>query len=424
MSVPSIPRTEIVTVGDELLLGETVDANAAWLGRRLALIGVAVSRRATVGDDPAYIKEAVRDALDRTGTVLCTGGLGPTRDDVTKEAVADLLGRPLVMDGEVLRRVRERFESRGLEMPQINRKQAEVPEGARVLPNPRGTAPGLVLEDAAGRMTVLLPGVPSEMEALVETGVLGLLERRWPENRRPIRSRVIRTTGLAESALAERVGLADLEDSGQVVVAFLPSPIGVDLRLTVRDLEDGAAASALDTVEARLRERLGPWIYGRDREDLVDRVEELLERWGWTLAVAESCTGGLLAKRLTDRPGASDSFLGGVVAYANDAKQALLGVRARTLETHGAVSEECAREMAEGVVRAFGARAGVSITGVAGPGGGSPGKPVGTVCIAAALPGGTATEGHRFPGDRGEVRDRSAQACLDLLRRSLEGASP
>lgn len=418
------PAVELVTIGDELLLGQTVDANGAWLGERLARAGIRVARRCTVGDDAAAIRDAVAGALDRTGVVLCTGGLGPTCDDVTRPAVAELFGRRLVPDADVLERIRLRFAARGLEMPGVNSVQAEVPEGALVLPNARGTAPGLALEDAAGRLAILLPGVPAEMHALVEEQVLPLLLARWPDRGRPILHRVIRTIGVPESALAEQVD--DIVTRlAPLTVAFLPSTTGVDLRLTCwGSLPAEEAQQALAAAEAALRERIGRFVYGRDDENLAVAVGRELVRRRLTLALAESCTGGLVAKRLTDPAGASAFLLAGVVAYADAAKEALLGVRRSTLEMHGAVSAETALEMVEGARRATGADAALSITGIAGPGGGTPEKPVGTVWIGAAVDERVETRLFRFGGDRTEIRERAAQAALALLRELLHRERP
>lgn len=410
-----VPELEIVTIGDELLLGETVDSNSAWLGRRLAAEGIRVSRRASVGDDDGAIRSAVGEALERTGTVVCTGGLGPTRDDRTREAVAGLFGRALRLDEGVLAAIRDRFASRGLEMPAVNRRQAEVPDGARVFANPRGTAPGLALEDAAGRLVVLLPGVPFELRALVEEQVLPFLMLRWVRRGRPIRHRVLRTTGIAESVLAERV--EDLLDGvAPLRVAFLPAPVGVDLRLTSwGGLTEAEAEAALNAAEAKLSERLAPYAYGRDDEDLADAVGRFLTERGLTLAVAESCTGGLIGKRVTDRPGASVFFLGGVIAYDDAVKLRLLGVPRAVLTSYGAVSRETVIAMADGVRALAGADTAVAVTGIAGPGGATPEKPVGTVWIAAAAGEDTEARRHLFPGDREEIRDRAAQAALALL---------
>lgn len=415
------PAVEIVTIGDELLLGETVDHNSAWLGRVLAAAGIRVRRRATVGDDAASIRAAVEEALDRTGVALCTGGLGPTRDDLTKPVVAELFGRELVLDEALLEQLSSRFSERGIRMAAVNRTQAEVPRGAVVFPNSRGTAPGLALEDDRGRLAVLLPGVPHEMRALMLEHVLPFLRARWPAGGRPIVHRRLRTTGIPESTLAERIDdlVAGFEP---LTVAFLPSPTGVDIRLTSWGaLDEAAAARALDAAEELLRGRVGRYIYGRDDEDLVDAVARELTARGLTLALAESCTGGLVAKRLTDRPGASEYLFAGIVAYANGAKEAFLGVRPETLAEHGAVSEETVREMVEGALRTTGADAALAITGVAGPGGGTAAKPVGTVWIAAALGDRRDVRRFRFGGDREEIRERSAQAALAMLYRMLRG---
>ena len=399
---PAAPALEIVTIGDELLLGETVDHNSAWLGRRLAAEGIRVARRATVGDDEDAIAAAVREALDRTGTVLCTGGLGPTPDDLTRPAVARLFGRRLLLDPALLEALRARFRARGLEMPEINRTQAEVPEGATIFPNPYGTAPGLALQDERGRLAILLPGVPRELHAIVAQHVIPFLRARWRMRSRPIRHRVLRTTGIPESALAERIAPL-LPQLAPLRVAFLPDPTGVDLRITSwGELDAEAADRALDTAEALLRPALGHHLYGRDDEDLADAAVEVVAECG-------------PEERLTDRPGASAYFHAAVVAYADAAKETILGVRRATLAAHGAVSEATAREMLDGVRRLTGTETAIAVTGIAGPGGGSPEKPVGTVWIAAAA--GTATDArlHRFGGDRTEIRERAAQAALALL---------
>ncbi len=456
MSRPPPPAVEIVTIGDELLLGDTLDGNAAWLGRRLAAAGVRTARRTTVGDAAADIHAAVAAALERTGVVVCTGGLGPTPDDLTRPVVADLFGRALAEDDALLAALRERFDARGIRMAENNRRQAEVPEGATVFPNPRGTAPGLLLEDDRG-VVVLLPGVPAEMRALVDAYVLDALLERFEEHGAPILSRRLRTTGIAESSLAAKVEdvLPELAPLG---VAFLPSLDGVDLRVTSwGTLPEPDATAALDRAEALLRERAGRYVYAVGDDSLGAVVGRRLARRGLTLALAESCTGGLIGARLTDSPGASDFLLGGVISYSNEAKRSLLGVRAGTLAAHGAVSEEAAREMVAGVRETLGADVGLAVTGIAGPGGGSEAKPVGTVWIAAALPaarddvgapdGGPEPDAHgsgrrshdrpfrlgesrgvarhlRLPGDRLEVRARAAQAALALLLDLLREEAP
>jgi nicotinamide-nucleotide amidase len=426
---------ELLTVGTELLLGYTVDTNAALAGRLLADAGVRVTRRATVGDDAPVVRDAVAAALERSGAVIVTGGLGPTADDVTREAVAELFGRRLVRDPAILQALGERFRKLGRgTMPESNARQADVPEGATVLPNRWGTAPGLWLEDDGGRVAVLLPGVPVEMRGLLEAEVIPRLLRRHggadAEARRTdagqgtvIRSRTLRTTGISESALADRVGdPARLVGPG-VSVAWLPSPEGTDLRLTAWELPAAAADAALAKAAAAVRPLLGMHGYGEGDADLAALVLAELEQRQSRLAVAESCTGGLVGERLTAVPGSSRVFVGGVVAYANEAKLDLLGVSADVLAAHGAVSEEVAREMAAGAGRTFGVEAAVAVTGIAGPDGGTAEKPVGTVWIAALWRGKVRAFHYLFPGERDVVRRRAAQAALDALRRVLvEGA--
>jgi nicotinamide-nucleotide amidase len=425
---------ELLSIGNELLLGATVDTNASWIAGRLAEAGVAVRRKTTVGDDVAGIRDALEAALRRSGTVICTGGLGPTPDDLTRHAAAELYGRALVVDEGWVGVLRERYARRGMTMPAINIVQAEHPEGARLLHNQRGTAPGIVVDDPARGLTVLLPGVPSEMRWLMEAHVLPLLVGRLrPEG--SIVSRTVRTAGLSEATVAERLvdvsaGLAPLS------LAFLPHGTGVDLRITCAAGMAGAAggsgaagaatdasacAPLLDAAAAAICERLGDDVYATEPVDLATVVGGMLRDRRMTLALAESCTGGLVARRMTDEAGASDYLLAGLVTYSNEAKQALLGVREATLAAHGAVSEACAREMAGGARRVAGADAGLAITGIAGPGGGTADKPVGTVWLAVALPSATHTRRVVLPGDRTEVRERAAQAALDMLRRALAG---
>ena len=408
-------KLEVVTIGTELLLGLTPDTNAAELGRALAAAGVEVVRHSSVADHPEAIRAAVADALDRTGFVITTGGLGPTRDDMTKHAVAELFGKSLQLNEAVLRSLEERFRRLGRTMPAINRSQAEVPTGATVLPNPRGTAPGLWIEQH-GRVVVLLPGVPSEMRGLLVEEVLPRLATRG--SGLVIRSRTVRTTGIAESALAERVGA--IEDViAPVTLAYLPSTDGVDLRATAWQLPENEVERRLDAIVSLLHERAGEHWYGDDGADLAATVLQQLRTRKTRLAVAESCTGGLLGGRITAIPGSSDVFAGGVVAYDDAVKRQMLDVPASLLDTYGAVSEDVARAMVVGALHRFGVGAGLAVTGIAGPSGGSSEKPVGTVWLAAAFGGQTRALKRIFPGDRSEIRARAAQAALDLMRRLI-----
>ena len=415
-------KLEVVTIGTELLLGQNLDTNAADLGRALAAAGVEVARHISVPDRPAAIRAAVAESLERTGFVITTGGLGPTRDDMTKREVAALFAMPLELDPAVLQSLQERFRRLGRPMPAVNRTQAEVPRGATVLPNPRGTAPGLWLE-ANGKVAVMLPGVPSEMRGLLVEEVLPRIAARQKERdseRRVVQSRTVRTTGVAESALAERVG--DIEPAiAPLTLAYLPSTDGVDLRVTAWRLGEDEAKRRLDEAAAQLRERAGEHVYGADGTDLAAVVLDALRARGARLALAESCTGGLIAGRITAVPGSSDVFVGAVVAYDDQVKRDLLGVPEQAIAAHGAVSEEVVRAMAAGAQQRFATEAAIAVTGIAGPTGGTPDKPVGTVWLAARSDSEGRAVKRIFPGDRNEIRARAAQAALDLLRRLLAG---
>ena len=412
-------RVEIVTIGDELLLGFTIDTNAAHLARELAALGVEIVRRATVGDTAGEIADAVRDALDRTGAVITTGGLGPTSDDLTKPAIAALFGRSMQLDQSVLEGIQALFRSRGYPgpMPESNRAQAMVPEGARILRNRHGSAPGIWLEDERGRWVAMLPGVPREMKGMLADTLLPLLlERAGPG--RVVRSRTLRTTGIAESALADRI--ADIaRDIAPLSLAYLPGVEGVDLRLTVRDTDSATADRMLGAAADRLTERIGERLYGEGATDLAAVVVERCRAAGLRIAVGESCTGGLLGGRITAVAGSSAVFIGGAIAYDNAVKMDLLGVTADDLATEGAVSERVVRRMATGARERFGTDIGIAITGIAGPGGGTPGKPVGTVWVAADVLGDVSAYGRGYPGDREEIRARSAQGALDIVRVAL-----
>lgn len=416
-------EVEIVTIGDELLLGFTIDTNAAHLARELSSIGVAIRRRATVGDTAQEIVSAVRDALDRTGAVITTGGLGPTSDDLTKPSIASLFGRGMLLDEEHVAWMEQRWLQRfGRRMPESNRAQAMLPEGARKLVNNHGSAPGIWLEDDRGRWVAMLPGVPREMRGMLADTLLPLLRQRVAASGEPtvVRSRTLRTTGVAESLLADR--LDPIRDTlGDVTLAYLPAPDGVDIRLTTRGLPADRADATLDDAARIARSRIGNSIYAEGDTDMPTVVLGICRERQLTISVAESCTGGLLGARLTSIAGSSDVVLGGVIAYANDVKRTLLGVTEADLAEHGAVSEPVARQMAEGARQCLDASIGIAITGVAGPGGGTPDKPVGTVWIAAAFANGVRTRLLRLLGDREEIRRRATQSALELVRRTLIG---
>ena len=411
-------RIEVVTIGDELLLGFTIDSNAAHLARALASIGMHVVRRTTVGDAADAIADAVREALDRTGAVITTGGLGPTSDDLTKPSIAAIFGRAMELDEAHLRWMAERWQKRfNRPLPAANRQQAMIPAGAVKLENNHGSAPGIWLEDERGRWVAMLPGVPREMRGMLDDTLLPRLERRVGAGT-VVRSLTLRTTGVGESLLADQIdsmGGRPLEAS----LAYLPSIAGVDLRLTVRDRTWPDADAILERDGTRLRALLGTAIYGENDDDLAAIVLGMCRGRGLSIAVGESCTGGLLGARLTAIDGASAVVLGGVIAYHNETKIDLLGVSRDTLAQHGAVSEEVVREMASGARRAVHAAIGLAITGVAGPTGGTLEKPVGTVWIAADIEGDVHARLLKLWGDRDEIRQRSAQWTLGLLRERL-----
>lgn len=410
---------EIVTVGDELLHGFTIDTNSAHIAREVAAFGFRVTRRAAVGDTVPDIAAAIRDALSRTGAVITTGGLGPTADDLTIEAVAEVFACPLELDTNVLNSLHERWKRRfGVEMPESNRKQAMIPRGATVLVNNHGSAPGVFLENDAGQWVIVLPGVPREMRGMMQDTVVPLLNQRFGRST-VVRSITIRTTGIAESALADRLGELSKRVNG-MSVAYLPGRDGVDLRITSSGLPAKETESTLRAAADLLRERVGKYVYGENDDDLATLVLARCRSQQLTIAVAESCTGGLLGGRITSVPGSSENFIGGVIAYDNSVKVRELGVSENDLEQHGAVSELVARGMASGVRTRFGTSIGVGITGVAGPGGGSKTKPVGTVWVAVDYSGQVHAVRAILPGDREEIRYRAAQLALDRVRRALD----
>ena len=410
----------VVTVGEELLSGETTDTNGAWLGRKLASLGAPVVRRWVVGDDSEAIQAALSAALAVADFIIVTGGLGPTRDDLTRPAVADFLGLGLRSDPQIVEDLRERFRARGFpDLPVSNLSQAEVPRGARVLANALGSAPGLLMEHE-GHCVALLPGVPREMRGIFDEVLADVICDRFEDRLVPLVHRSLYTTGIAESVLGERVEEVRAGLPQEVDLAFLPSLRGVSIRISTR-ARAGLAAKLLDEAQAVLDPVVARYRIGMEKSDLVEAVADVLTSGSHTLAVAESCTGGLMAKRITDLPGSSTYFRGGVIAYADHVKLELLGVEEAVLVESGAVSEAVVAGMARGVADLLKADVGVGITGVAGPGGGTPDKPVGTVWIAVAVQGSVRTSHRVFPGDREAVRERASQAALLLLYGALEG---
>ncbi len=381
----------------------------------------------TVGDDLETITEAIARALQRADLIITTGGLGPTSDDVTKKAICKYFKRPLIFYDKILKKIEDRFKQRGVTMPAINQNQALLPQAAEFIDNPVGSAVGIAIEEDE-KLFVAIPGVPSEMKPMIEGWVTDAIKKRSGEI--VTIHRKLRTVGIIESALYEKI--ADLIDSRaqtgraerssgdeKIAVGFLPSWRGVDIRLTAVTKDENQSRQKLGELEKKIIQRIGKYIYGHDDDSLPEVVGTMLREGHLTIAVAESCTGGLLGKTITDVPGSSDYFAGGVIAYSNELKMKLLSVPQIILEKYGAVSDECARYMAEGAVQNLGANIGVSTTGIAGPSGGTDEKPVGIVYIGFSAAGATGAKEYRFGNIRERNRERSAVAALDMVRRYL-----
>lgn len=409
---------EIIAVGSELLTAHRIDTNSLFLTGVLNELGLTVRMKHVVGDRPEDLRVILRAALSRSDVVIATGGLGPTDDDLTRNAVADELGLALIEVPEILARISDRFSRRGVPMPAINRRQAQVISGARWFVNANGTAPGQLI-DVDGKVVLLLPGPPRELQPMFETDVVPAIAAQTGERR--LRRRVLKTTGRSESQieeLAQPIYSQFVHQTPAIDTTILASPGLVELHLSCSGRDERVLDEALDAGIAQLQRAIGDVAFSADGRPIEEVVGRLLLERGWRVAAAESCTGGLLMQRLTDVAGSSAWVQGGVVAYANAVKIQALGVAPREIESHGAVSVPVARAMAEGVRARFGADVGVSITGIAGPAGGSAEKPVGTVVIAVATDRCDVRE-FLFPGDRAMVRSFSASAALDMIRRHV-----
>ena len=406
-------RAEIIAIGSELLTPYRLDTNSLFLTDGLNQVGIRVVHKAVVGDSLDDMRASFRQALDRADLIVACGGLGPTDDDRTREAVADLLSRKLELNEGVLRHIQELFRRFGRVMPEINRRQAMVPEGATVIPNPRGSAPGLWIE-ASGHIVILLPGVPAELRAMFEQEIRPRLTRLGHDER--LFTRDLRITGLPESEVEERVSplYALYPDTETTILA---SPPGIQLHPRVWSRDPAKANQILDEMVKRMALALGEHLYSAEGEAMEEVVARSLTENRATIAVAESCTGGLLAERLTNIPGSSVYFLGGVVCYSNELKSALVDVPAELIESKGAVSPEVALALADGIRKRTGATIGVGVTGIAGPGGGTPEKPVGLVHIGIADERGPRERRFQFPGDRERIRMHASQTALDSVRR-------
>lgn len=406
---------EIIAIGSELLAPDRSDTNSLWLTEKLNSIGIEVKLKTIVGDDDARLEEALKDAVKRSKVVITTGGLGPTEDDITRKVAARALGRRLLLNESVLADIRNRFQSFGRSMPERNSRQAMVIDGAEILPNPNGTAPGLFIEHD-GTAIALLPGPPREMHPMFENEVNRRLAGRVGLLR--VVRRTLRVAGMGESAVDEIIAPVYTKyDNPQTSILFNRSEI--EVQLTARARSEVEAEALLDKVSGELEAKLGNSIFAFRGEKMEEVVGLRLAVGGFTLAVAESCTGGLIAQRLTSVSGSSRYFISGVVTYSNEAKTKLLGVEPMMLLEHGAVSSVVAEAMAEGVRERASTDFGLSVTGVAGPEGGTAEKPVGLVFIALADDAHTEHRKLMIPGDRHLIRWRSSQAALDLLRRRL-----
>ena len=417
---------ELINTGSELMLGRVLNTHQQWLCRQLADRGYVVTRQVAVADTGADIQQAVREALARADLIITTGGLGPTSDDITRDLIARLLGRTLHEDAGMVAHIEKFFAQRHRVMPASTRVQALIPEGAAILPNPNGTAPGLAMtvepnpfrDNGWKSLLVMLPGPPRELRPMFTDAVVALLARELPLDE-SFHCRTLKTTGIGESVVEETVAgpLKSMTDAG-LELGYCARTGEVDLRFVARGASGGTlVAEAAQTA----RGLLGSSVYGEGDDQLEAVLVRLLADRGETLATAESCTGGSVANRITNVSGASAVFLAGLVTYSNEAKQQLLGVRAETLAAHGAVSEAVAREMAEGARQRTGATYALATTGIAGPAGGTPAKPVGTVFIALAAPSGTTVLARVNRYERETFKFVTTQQALDLVRREAGG---
>jgi nicotinamide-nucleotide amidase len=409
-------KAYIITIGDEILIGQVLNTNAAYLGEKLSSIGVSTEMMTVVGDNEEKIIEEFNRAWNSADVIMVTGGLGPTHDDVTRASVCTFFGTDLVFNPQVRANVEQLLKRRNYRWTKAAEDQALVPRIATAIPNRHGTAPGYWIEQK-GRYFCVMPGVPYEMKSMVEEFVLPRLSAL--KNNAVIRHRVLKTTGIPESFLAEKLGDIKILTGDTAKLAFLPSPTGVRLRITARSATTEEVDNILDTVENRIREKAGKYIYAVGEIDLEVTLSELLKEKNLSIAVAESCTGGLISDRLTDIPGSSSYFHTGIIAYSNETKTKLLGVSPELIELHGAVSKEVAIAMAEGVRHISATDIGLSVTGIAGPGGGTPEKPVGLVWIGYSDANGSLALKFNFGDERRRVKERSSQAAMELVRRKV-----
>jgi nicotinamide-nucleotide amidase len=409
-------KAEIITIGDEILIGQIVDTNSAWLADQFNLNGIEVCQITSVHDNHDHIQEALTTAAKKVDFVLMTGGLGPTKDDITKKALCDFFQTELVFHEPTLKHIKKRFLKRNIDLNKLNRDQALVPGACTVLPNKSGTAPGMWFEKD-GVIFVSVPGVPFEMKYLVENEVLPRL--RQTGKTKSIYHRTVLTQGIPESMLAEKLEVWENQLPGFVKLAYLPNPMAVRLRLSAIGKDDKILAEAVEKQVKILQKFIPEYIFGFDTETMAEIVGRLLRERGKRLAVAESCTGGFISQQITSVPGSSDYYKGAVTAYSNDIKKMILGVQEETLFKHGAVSSQVAKEMANGALNVLDADIAVATTGIAGPGGGTEEKPVGTVWIAIATTEKVVATKYVFGNNRERNIIRSGQTALQLLRRFI-----
>lgn len=408
----------IITIGDEILIGQVTNTNAAFMGQKLSEIGLEVRRMAVVGDERDEIMDAFREYYGNFDAVLVTGGLGPTHDDITKKVVADFFNAKLVVNNAVLENVRDRLSKRNIPIRKVNEEQALVPEGSEVLMNHWGTAPGMLFE-RGNKFFAVMPGVPHEMQNIMAEYIVPRLKAKAIGQ--AIKHRVLRTTGIAESSLFELLGNVDEILGGRAKLAFLPSQFGVRLRITVKAATAEEADSIIADVERKIRSKADRFIYSEGEVDLEETVGELLRERRLLISVAESCTGGYISHRITNISGSSTYFDRGVVSYSNKAKMEILHVPEGLILKFGAVSEEVARAMAEGIRTISGSDIGLSVTGIAGPTGATPDKPQGLAYIGVADRAGTVVKKYLSPDERVRFKDRASQAALELVRRRILG---
>lgn len=411
-------NAEILSIGTELLLGQIIDTNAAYLAEKLAGLGINLYFKTTVGDNSERINQALGQALNRADLIITTGGLGPTTDDLTIETIAQYFGEVLVVDHPSLKKIEGFFEKRNAKMSN-NKKQALRPKNAMIIPNPLGSAPGMILEKG-DKVIISLPGVPKEMYKMMEKTVIPFLLNKLGNEKSIIKSRTLKLVGLGESGVEERVIDLILNQSNPTIAPYAKES-EVHLRITAKGESQQEIDSMIDQAEEKIRARLDEHIYGVDEEKLEELVARNLAEKSVSIAVAESCTGGLITHRLTNIPGISDYLERGIVSYSNMAKMEVLGVKSEILQEHGAVSYQTALAMAEGVRRISKTDLGLAVTGIAGPTGGNVSKPVGLVYVALFTKEGGRCEKYNFFGDREAIKNRTAQMALNMVKKYLEG---